>query len=103
VVARIFVGMGDAMVFISVLRIIASWFPPRRNPIFTAWTALLGQCGALVAAIPLARSLESFGWTKTFALSATVGLVLGLLVILIVRDVPPDTSITIGALLPGWE
>ncbi|MGZ8737188.1 MAG: MFS transporter [Nocardioides sp.] len=89
VVARIFVGMGDAMVFISVLRIIASWFPPRRNPILTAWTALLGQCGALVAAIPLARSLESFGWTKTFALSAAVGLVLGVLIVLIVRDVPP--------------
>jgi MFS family permease len=89
VVARVFVGMGDAMVFISVLRIIASWFPPMRNPVLTAWTALLGQCGALVAAIPLARSLSSFGWTWTFAVSAAVGLVLGLLVIVIVRDVPP--------------
>ncbi|QNN54912.1 MFS transporter [Nocardioides mesophilus] len=88
-VARVFVGMGDAMVFISVLRIIASWFPPMRNPILTAWTALLGQCGALVAAIPLARSLHQFGWTTTFAVSAAVGLVLGLLVVLIVRDVPP--------------
>jgi MFS family permease len=89
VVARVFVGMGDAMVFISVLRIIASWFPARRNPVLTAWTALLGQTGALVAAIPLARSLESFGWTWTFGISAAVGLVLGVLVVLIVRDVPP--------------
>jgi MFS family permease len=89
VVARVFVGMGDAMVFISVLRIIASWFPARRNPVLTAWTALLGQTGALVAAIPLARSLESFGWTWTFGMSAAVGLVLGVLVVLIVRDVPP--------------
>lgn len=89
VVARIFVGMGDAMVFISVLRIIASWFPARRNPVLTAWTALLGQCGALVAAIPLSRSLAEYGWTVTFACSAAVGLVLGLLVLLLVRDVPP--------------
>ena len=88
-VARIFVGMGDAMVFISVLRIIASWFPARRNPIFTAWTALLGQCGALVAAIPLAHSLEKFGWTPTFVASGVVGLVFGALVIVLVRDVPP--------------
>jgi sugar phosphate permease len=88
-VARIFVGMGDAMVFISVLRIIASWFPARRNPILTAWTALLGQCGALVAAIPLSRSLQHFGWTATFVASAAVGLVLGVLVLAIVRDVPP--------------
>jgi MFS family permease len=89
VVARVFVGMGDAMVFISVLRIVASWFPPMRNPVLTAWTALLGQCGALVAAIPLARSLARFGWTPTFVASSVAGLVLGILVLLVVRDVPP--------------
>ena len=89
VVARVFVGIGDAMVFISVLRLVASWFPPMRSPVLTAWTALLGQCGALVAAIPLAHSLAVFGWTPTFAVSAAVGLVLGVLVILLVRDVPP--------------
>ncbi|HET6627605.1 MAG TPA: MFS transporter [Nocardioidaceae bacterium] len=87
--ARIFVGMGDAMVFISVLRIIASWFPSMRNPVLTQFTGLIGQCGALVAAIPLARSLAAFGWTDTFMASAAVGLVLGLLVVLVVRDVPP--------------
>jgi len=87
--ARVFVGMGDAMVFISVLRIIASWFPPMRNPVLTAWTALLGQSGALVAAIPLAHSLSTYGWTRTFAISALVGVVLGVLVVLLVRDVPP--------------
>ncbi len=88
-VARVFVGMGDAMVFISVLRVIASWFPARRNAVFTAWTALLGQLGALAAAIPLARSLSHFGWTPTFVASAAAGVVLGLLVVVVVRDVPP--------------
>jgi predicted MFS family arabinose efflux permease len=88
-VARIFVGMGDAMVFISVLRILASWFPPMRSPMLTAFTAMIGQCGALVAAIPLSRSLASYGWTPTFVASASVGILLGLLVVLLVRDVPP--------------
>lgn len=87
-VARVFVGMGDAMVFISVLRIIAAWFPSMRNPVLTQFTALLGQCGALVAAVPLARSLTTYGWTNTFVVSAALGVVLGLLVLLIVRDVP---------------
>ena len=80
-VARVFVGMGDAMVFISVLRIIASWFPPMRSPLLTAFTAMLGQCGALVAAIPLSRALASYGWTATFVASASVGILLGLLVV----------------------
>lgn len=88
-VARIFVGMGDAMVFISVLRIIASWFPAMRNPMLTAFTAMIGQCGALVAAIPLSRALASYGWTPTFVASAAVGVLLGLLAVAVVRDVPP--------------
>jgi predicted MFS family arabinose efflux permease len=88
-VARVFVGMGDAMVFISVLRIVASWFPPMRSPMLTAFTAMIGQSGALVAAIPLSRSLAAYGWTPTFLASASVGIVLGLLVVLVVRDVPP--------------
>ena len=50
---------------------------------------LLGQCGALVAAIPLARALSDFGWTPTFVASAAIGIVLGVLVVLVVRDVPP--------------
>jgi MFS family permease len=88
-VARIFVGIGDAMVFVSVLRVIASWFPSMRNPVLTQFTALLGQCGALVAAVPLAQALSTYGWTNTFAASAALGVVLGLLVLLVVRDVPP--------------
>lgn len=87
--ARVFVGMGDAMVFISVLRVVASWYPPMRNPLLTAFTAMAGQCGALAAAIPLSRALTTYGWTPTFLGSALVGVVLGLLVLLVVRDVPP--------------
>ncbi|MGZ4478484.1 MAG: MFS transporter [Nocardioidaceae bacterium] len=91
-VARVFVGMGDAMVFISVLRLIASWFPPARNPIVTAFTAMLGQCGALVAAIPLANALDDYGWTPTFIVAASTGLLAGVLVVLLVRDVPPGAA-----------
>jgi sugar phosphate permease len=63
-----------------------------RSPVMTALTAALGQCGALIAAIPLSRALASFGWTPTFLLSASVGIVLGALVVLVVRDVPPGTA-----------
>jgi MFS family permease len=86
--ARVFLGVGDAMVFISVLRIIASWFPSMRSPLLTAFTSMIGQLGALVAAIPLSRALSSFGWTPTFLVTASAGVVLGLLTVLVVRDVP---------------
>jgi sugar phosphate permease len=89
--ARVFLGIGDAMVFISVLRLIAAWFPPLRNPVVTQVTSVMGQLGALTAAVPLSAALSSLGWTPTFAVSAAVSLLLGLLVLLLVRDVPPGT------------
>ena len=60
--ARVFVGMGDAMVFISVLRLIASWFPPMRSPLITAFTAMLGQmrcAGRRHPAVPVAGDVRA--------------------------------------------
>jgi len=88
VVARVLVGAGDAMVFVSVLRLVSAWFPPRRAPVMTALTASLGQVGALVATVPLAYSLAELGWTPTFSACAAMGLLVGALLWLVVRDSP---------------
>lgn len=91
VLARVAVGMGDAMVFIPLLRIVALWFPPVRIPMVTQLTGLLGQTGALVAAAPLVAALHHWGWTPSFAVAASVGIVLGTVLLLVVRDSPyPD-------------
>ena len=68
---RVLLGMGDAMVFISVLRLVALWFSPRRTPMVTQLTGLLGQLGALAAAGPLAAALTTFGWTPSYAVAAS--------------------------------
>ena len=47
VAARVLVGLGDAMTFISVLRIVAFWFPGRRNPLLVQLTGTVGQLGAV--------------------------------------------------------
>ena len=70
---RVLLGMGDAMVFISVLRLAALWFSPRRTPMVTQFTGLLGQLGALAAAGPLAAALHAFGWTPSYAVAASFG------------------------------
>ena len=59
--ARVFVGMGDAMVFISLLRLVALWFPPGRTAMITQVTGVLGQLGALASAAPLALALHRVG------------------------------------------
>ncbi|MGO4342007.1 MFS transporter [Pedococcus sp. 2YAF34] len=91
IVARVFVGIGDSMIFIPLLRIVALWFPPLRIPMVTQLTGLLGQVGALVAATPLVHALHQWGWTPTYATAGLTGVVLGLLVLVVVRDSPyPD-------------
>jgi len=88
VAARVFVGMGDAMVFISLIQLVALWFPPARTAMVTQMTGVVGQVGAVVATAPLSAALLSVGWTRSFAAAASVGVVLGVVLIIVVRDSP---------------
>ena len=85
---RVLLGMGDAMVFISVLRLVALWFSPRRTPMVTQLTGLVGQLGALAAAGPLAAALTTFGWTPSYAVAASFGVITGVVLVVIVKDSP---------------
>jgi len=86
--ARVFVGMGDAMIFISLVQLVALWFPPARTAMITQLTGVLGQLGALAATAPLSLALRSFGWTRAYAGAAGVGVILGIVLIIVVRDSP---------------
>jgi len=103
ILGRILVGAGDAMTFISVSRLIASWFSGRILPFLTQAMGTVGQTGQLLSAIPLSLALHSFGWSPTFASAAAVSLVAFVLVILIVKNGPEDAVPFTGQLdlLPG--
>lgn len=88
VLARVFVGMGDAGTFVSVLRVIANWLPRRQYPIWTQLTSQLGQLGQIVAVLPLALLVTLQGWTVAFLAVAAVTLLSALLVFLFVSDSP---------------
>ena len=88
VAARIFVGMGDAMIFISLMQLIALWFPPARTAMVTQMTGVLGQVGAVAATAPLSAALHNLGWTVSFASAASIGVLLGIVLIVVVQDSP---------------
>ena len=92
-VARVFVGMGDAMTFICVLRLVATWFPQRRIPLVTQLTGTLGQLGAVLAAVPMTWALGHLGWTKAYLLAASLGLVLSVAVLLVLHDSPAHRNL----------
>ncbi|MEU8569206.1 MFS transporter [Streptomyces pathocidini] len=86
--SRALLGCGDAMTFISVLRLGSRWFPARRGPLIAQVAALFGMAGNLISTIVLARLLHGLGWTPTFAGSAVGGAVVLALVLLFLKDHP---------------
>jgi predicted MFS family arabinose efflux permease len=88
VAARAVIGAGDAMIFVSVLRLVAVWFFVRQAPMVAQLTGQLGQLGAIVAAAPLSIALHALGWTRAFASFSLVGLLVIVGVALLVKDSP---------------
>jgi sugar phosphate permease len=91
VMGRIFVGAGDAMTFISVIRLIPAWFPSRRVPLLTQLTGQLGQFGQLISIAPFAVVLHVWGWSPAFLGLAALGLVACILSTAALRNAP-DTG-----------
>jgi sugar phosphate permease len=79
--ARGLLGCGDAMTYISVLRLVAGWFPARRYAVLTSFTGLLGSLGNLIATLPLTALLQHAGWTATFAVAGALSLGYALLLL----------------------
>ena len=88
VAARVLVGAGDAMTFISVLRLVPQWFPSRRVPVVTQLTGLVGQLGQVLSAVPLAALLAGPGWTTAFVSVASLGVLVSVLAAVALRDSP---------------
>lgn len=86
--SRALLGCGDAMTFISVLRLGSRWFPARRGPMIAQVAALFGMAGNLVSTLVIARALHSAGWTTTFAGSALGGVAVLGLVLFFLKDHP---------------
>lgn len=88
VAGRVLVGAGDAMTFISVLRLLPHWFSGRILPQVSQWTGNIGQLGQLLSAVPFAWLLHDFGWTTAFGLAAAAGILSLAVTMAIVRDTP---------------
>lgn len=88
VLGRVLVGAGDAMTFVSVIRLIPLWFAASRVPLLTQLTGMSGQLGQLFSVVPFALILHSAGWTPAFlTLAGMSGLALVLTVVLL-QDLP---------------
>jgi len=92
VLGRILVGAGDAMTFISVSRLIPSWFSGRKLPLLTQLMGAVGQFGQVLSAIPFSLLLHGLGWEPAFLSAAAMSVLAGVFVILVVSNAPRGTA-----------
>lgn len=88
--ARMLLGLGDAAIFPSVLRLIATWYPAQRAPVMVQLTGIVGQLGQIVAVVPVVALLHLTSWPVTFGSFAVVGALFTILVWLVIRNHPPQ-------------
>lgn len=97
VFGRVLVGAGDAMTFISVLRLVPLWFPAARVPVLSQLTGIVGMAGQLISSIPFAALLGGAGWSASFVTLAALGLLAAVLAAALVRSEPPGARVHGGA------
>lgn len=92
ILARIIVGSGDALTFVSAVRLVSAWLPAPRVPLFTQLTGILGQAGQILSAVPFLALLHASGWTAAFTAAAAVSLGAAVLAVVLVRGAPPGAA-----------
>lgn len=93
VVGRMFVGFGDAFVFISVIRLVNGWFVGPRATRVQQLVTNTGQLGQAVSAIPFAAMLGSYGWNTSFTILAGASFaVVFISAVFIVNDREPRSA-----------
>ncbi|MGE2690808.1 MFS transporter [Mycolicibacterium pulveris] len=95
IAARAVLGLGDAVTFISVLRLVPHWFKPRQVPLVTQLTGICGQLGQVLSAVPFFALLNAYGWTTAYASVAALGVVSIVLTLLLVKNTPQGNVVKI--------
>lgn len=88
-VSRGVLGCGDALTYVSVLRLIAQWFPGPRYALISSFSGFFGVLGNVLATVPLAALLPAWGWAPTFGLAAALCLIYAGLLVRPGRVPPP--------------
>jgi MFS family permease len=100
VIGRMVVGLGDAFIFISMVRLINGWVSGPKATRLTQLFANIGQLGQIVSALPFAYLLGFAGWTPAFGAVATLALIAAAVGTLALKDEPvnvADPNAQVGA------
>jgi sugar phosphate permease len=96
--ARATLGLGDAVTFIAVLRLVPHWFAPKRVPLMTQLTGICGQLGQVLSALPFLALLSATNWATAYISVAALGTLTMVLALAVIRDTPQGRVVTTEAM-----
>jgi sugar phosphate permease len=91
-VGRILLGLGMACNLMGPFKLLTEWFEPLLFATLTGLVVSIGTFGNMIAATPLVVLVEQMGWRHSFQLIASINLILTVMLFLVVRDRPPQSS-----------
>ena len=90
-IGRVLIGIGVAMVYIPVMKVLAIWFKKNEFASMSGVLLAVGNIGALSAAGPLAIMAAFFGdWQKVFLMLGAFSGLLAVAIFVLVKDKPED-------------
>lgn len=90
--ARLLTGIGHGGSFMAAVFLVSRWFPRQRWATALSWVFSASMLGMVMAGTPLALIAERIGWRWAFLLMAAVQALVGLAILLLVRDDPPGRT-----------
>jgi len=86
--ARLLIGLGGSVIFVSMLRFCAGWFRAEEFATMSGICFAVGGVGGILATTPFALAVDVAGWRETLVALGVVGLVASALTYAFVRDSP---------------
>lgn len=83
---RFMIGAGAAFTWVGAVTLVTLYFPHNRFALLVGVTQFFGMTGGVFGQAPLAAAVAQFGWRATLVIAATIGVALGALIYMIVRD-----------------
>ncbi len=88
-VARVLLGIGDACIFNSVLRLLPRWFTPRAVPVLSQVTGMAGAVGQIAAVGLVLPLIQHLGWTQGLLVATISSALAASMALLGIRNAPP--------------
>jgi len=85
-ISRALMGAGAAFAAVSCFKLASLWFAPKRFALVSGMFMTAAMLGAVGGQMPLSMLVQSAGWRGALEITSILGLLLGLLYFIVVRD-----------------